>query len=85
MDLNELAERATALPRLLEPRIDPDAFRHVRRNIDVGEWDEGLDNLVAILHQAQTPITPEEHQELTELLAALDMPADRLDALNVQG
>lgn len=84
MDLNELAQRANALPARYQTRIAPDSYEDVNRSIRVGEWDEALANLVAALHKRRAAITTDERRELTELMTALDMPTDQLDALNVQ-
>jgi hypothetical protein len=50
-----------------------------------GEWQELLDVLIASLARTQTPITSSERDELRTLAKAMDVPADQLSGLNVQG
>lgn len=83
MDRSELSRRAKALPDRFADRLDPTGLRHVHEDLGSGEWGEGLDNLLAGLANAAAPITREEHQELTELLAAIGMTTERLDALTI--
>lgn len=85
MDPNELARRSNALPDQFADRLNPTTLRHVREDIGAGEWGPGIDNLLAGLANAAAPITREEHQELAELLAAMNMTSERLDALTVTG
>lgn len=84
MDRSELSRRAKALPDRFADRLDPTGLRHIREDLGGGEWGEGLDNLLAGLAKAAALITHEEHEELAELLAAIGMHTDRLDALTIE-
>lgn len=83
MDPNELARRSNALPDQFADRLDATGLRQVRELVQVGEWGEGVDNLLAGLGIAAAPITREEHKELAELLDAMNMTTERLDILTV--
>lgn len=81
MDAYEVARRAKALPARFADRLGPGAYRDVELNIGVGEWGEGLDNLLAAFQNTGTPISAAERAELAELLAAIGMGTERLDAV----
>ena len=49
-----------------------------------GEYGELTIELAAALAAHQTPVTPEERDELRELLEATRMPTDPIEQLNVQ-
>ena len=49
-----------------------------------GEYGELTIELAAALAAHQTPVTPEERDELRELLEAMRMPTDPIEQLNVQ-
>ncbi|HEY3683813.1 MAG TPA: hypothetical protein VGL93_12270 [Streptosporangiaceae bacterium] len=83
MDAYEIARRANELPSGFQDRLSVDAYEDVHRSIDAGEWGEGLDNLLAGLHQSGATITADEHRRLAELMRAINMPPDRLDRLTV--
>jgi hypothetical protein len=84
MDPNEVAARANELPERFRDRLPTADYETIDRQIGAGEWGEGIENLVAALHQTGTPITHEEQVELTELMEGIHMPTDRLRQLAVQ-
>ena len=49
-----------------------------------GEYGELTIELAASLAKHHTPVTPEERDELRELLEAMRMPTDPIEQLNVQ-
>ena len=49
-----------------------------------GEYGELTIELAAALAAHQMPVTPEERDELRELLEAMSMPTDPIEQLNVQ-
>ena len=50
-----------------------------------GEYGELTIELAASLAAHNTPVTPEERDELLALLEAMSMPTDPIGKLNVQG
>ena len=50
-----------------------------------GEYGELTIELAASLAAHNTPVTPEERDELRALLEAMSMPTDPIGKLNVQG
>ena len=49
-----------------------------------GEYGELTIELAASLAANGTPVTPDERDELRALLAAMNMPTDPIEQLNVQ-
>jgi hypothetical protein len=49
-----------------------------------GEYGEMTIELAASLAKTGAPVTPEERDELRDLLEAMDMPTDPIGELNVQ-
>ncbi len=49
-----------------------------------GEYGELTIELAASLAAHNTPVTPEERDELRALLEAMNMPTDPIEQLNVQ-
>lgn len=84
MDEYEIARRANELPAKYQNRLSPASYEDVHLSIRVGEWGEGIENLIAALSQTATPITTAERQELAELMTAIKMPTGQLDALTIQ-
>lgn len=84
MDQGEVAARAGELPERFRDRLSPDDHATVEREIQAGEWSEGIDDLVAALRNANAPISPDEHEELTELMAGINMPTSGLNHLTIQ-
>ena len=50
-----------------------------------GEYGELTIELAASLAAHNTPVTPEERDDLLALLEAMNMPTDPIEQLNVQG
>jgi hypothetical protein len=50
-----------------------------------GEWQELVDVLVGSLNLTRAAVTSSERDELLTLLAAMGMPENPLDGLNVEG
>jgi hypothetical protein len=84
VDQYELARRANELPAQYKARLRAQSFEDVNLSIRVGEWGEALDNLIAALCKDNTPITPEEHDELHALLTAIHLPTTGLDELEIR-
>jgi hypothetical protein len=80
----EIIERVEALPERFASRLSQDALWSVRRMSGGGEYGELAIELAASLAKTGAPVTPEERDELRELLEAMDMPTDPIRELNVQ-
>ena len=85
MDENEIARRASGLPRRFADRIPA----HTREIIELmeggGEYGELTIELAASLAAHKSPVTAAERDELLGLLEAMHMPTDPIADLNVQG
>lgn len=84
MDSHELAQRAQKLPDTFASRLTADDYEDVHDALRAGEWEVGLNNLIAALNQTAIPITTREHDELTALCEAINLPASSLTALTIQ-
>jgi hypothetical protein len=85
VDDNEMMDRVNALPDRFAGRLDPATFGQVRSAARAGEWGEAVDNLIAGLAETRAVVTAAERDELRALLAAMGLPTDLTDGLNVQG
>ena len=85
MDDNEMMDRVNALPDRFAGRLEPATFNQVRSAARAGEWGEAVDNLIAGLAETRAVVTAAERDELSSLLAAMGLPTDLTDGLNVQG
>jgi thioredoxin-like negative regulator of GroEL len=83
MDGYEIAERAHALPDKFANRLEPAELAAVREYAEVGEWGEEIDLLLVSLRAGQRSVTAAERTELIDLLEAMGMPTEAVDALNV--
>ena len=85
MDQNEIAQRASSLPRRFSNRIPA----RTREIIDLmeggGEYGELTIELAASLAAHHVPVTAAERDELLGLLEAMGMPTDPIGRLNVEG
>jgi hypothetical protein len=85
MDENEIARRASSLPRRFADRIPA----RTREIIDLmeggGEYGELTIELAASLAAHHVPVTAAERDELLGLLEATGMPTDPISRLNVEG
>ena len=85
MDENEIARRASGLPRRFADRI-PARTREVIELMERGgEYGELTIELAASLAAHKSPVTAAERDELLGLLEAMHMPTDPIADLNVQG
>ena len=64
---------------------DPTDLDDVREAAYAGEWGGAVDNLIAGLAETRAVVTATERDELRALLAAMGLPTDLTDGLNVQG
>jgi hypothetical protein len=84
MTEDEIIDKAEALPEHFADRLTESALWSVRQMRGGGEYGELTIELAAALAAHQTPVTPEERDELRELLEAMSMPTDPIEQLNVQ-
>ena len=85
MDENEIARRASSLPRRFADRI-PARTREVIELMERGgEYGELTIELAASLAAHKSSVTAAERDELLGLLEAMHMPTDPIADLNVQG
>jgi hypothetical protein len=82
---DEMMDRVNALPDRFAGRLDPTDLDDVREAAYAGEWGEAVDNLIAGLAETRAAVTGAERDELRTLLAAMGLPTDLTDGLNVQG
>ena len=80
----EIIERAETLPDRFADRVTESTLWSIKRMRGGGEYGELTIELAAALAAHRTPVTPEERDELRELLEATRMPTDPIDQLNVQ-
>jgi hypothetical protein len=85
MDKYEVAQRASSLPHRFADRIPRNTLEIIELMDGGGEYGELTIELAASLAAHNTPVTPEEKDELRALLEAMDMPTDPIERLNVQG
>jgi thioredoxin-like negative regulator of GroEL len=83
MNDHEIAERAHALPDTFADRLSPADLATVREYAEVGEWGEEIDLLLACLTSGRRSLTAVERMELIELMEAMGMATDAVEALNV--
>lgn len=85
MTETEIIEQAEALPDRFADRLTESALWSIKRMRGGGEYGLLTIELAASLAAHNTPVTPEERDELRALLEAMDMPTDPIERLNVQG
>jgi hypothetical protein len=85
MDENEIARRASGLPRRFADRIPARTREIIELMESGGEYGELTIELAASLAAHHVPVTAEERDELLGLLEAMHMPTDPIADLNVQG
>jgi len=81
----EIARKASSLPGRFADRIPPQTLEIIELMDGGGEYGELTIELAASLAAHNTPVTPEERDELRVLLEAMSMPTDPIEQLNVQG
>ena len=84
MTEDEIIVKAEALPDRFADRLTESALWSVKRMRGGGEYGELTIELAASLAAHQAPVTAAERDELRELLEAMGMPTDPIDALNVR-
>ncbi|SEG84515.1 hypothetical protein SAMN04489712_11717 [Thermomonospora echinospora] len=77
----ELAEVMRRLPERYADRLTPRTLQGISGAAAAGQWEQAVDRLLAALRARSAPVTAGERDELHMVLAALRMPADRVDAL----
>jgi hypothetical protein len=85
MTETEIIERAETLPERFADRVTASTLWSIKRMRGGGEYGELTIELAASLAAHNTPVTPEERDELLALLEAMRMPTDPIGKLNVQG
>ena len=85
MDENEIARRASSLPRRFADRIPVRTREIIELMEGGGEYGELTIELAASLAAHHVPVTAAERDELRGLLEAMHMPTDPIADLNVQG
>ena len=84
MTEDEIIDKAEALPERFADRLTENALWSVRQMRGGGEYGLLTIEIAASLAKQKTPVTPEERDELRELLEATRMPTDPIEELNVQ-
>ncbi len=84
MKETEIIQRVESLPERFASRLTEDGLWSVRRMRGGGEYGELTIELAATLAKTGAAVTPEERDELRDLLEAMDMPTDPIRELNVQ-
>jgi hypothetical protein len=84
MTETEIIERAETLPERFADRVTESTLWSIKRMRGGGEYGELTIELAASLAAHNTPVTPEERDELRALLVAMNMPTDPIEQLNVQ-
>jgi len=74
-DADELLDR-------LADRLPHDNLKDLRTFNFVGEWNELANNLLAILVRNEIPVSPDEKEELRNLLYFFDLPVPYYDFIN---
>jgi hypothetical protein len=85
MTETEIIEQAEALPDRFADRLTDSALWSIKRMRGGGEYGLLTIELAASLAAHNTPVTPEERDELRALLEAMGMPTEPIGRLNVQG
>jgi hypothetical protein len=85
MDENEIARRASSLPRRFGDRIPARTLEIIELMEGGGEYGELTIELAASLAAHHVPVTAAERDELLGLLEATGMPTDPIGRLNVGG
>jgi hypothetical protein len=85
MDENEIARRASSLPRRFADRIPGHTLEIIELMEGGGEYGELTIELAASLAAHHVPVTAAERDELLGLLEATGMPTDPIGRLNVEG
>ena len=85
MDENEIARRASSLPRRFADRIPGRTLEIIELMEGGGEYGELTIELAASLAAHHVPVTAAERDELLGLLEATGMPTDPIGRLNVEG
>lgn len=85
MDENEIARRASSLPRRFADRIPARTREIIELMEGGGEYGELTIELTASLAAHHVAVTAAERDELLALLEAMGMPTEPIGRLNVEG
>jgi hypothetical protein len=81
----EIIDRVEALPDRFANRLPIQTLENLRLIEAGGEYGELTIELAASLAARGVPVTPQERDELLELLNAMGMPTDPIEKLRIQG
>lgn len=81
----EFADRLRALLERMAARLPSEELRQYREFDDVGEWDELIDNLAALLVKEQVPISCDERDEFAAILDMCTVPSDEFAYIKERG
>ncbi len=84
MNETEIIDRAEALPDRFADRLPMQTLESLHLMEAGGEYGELTIELAASLAARGVPVTPDERDELLELLTAMGLPTDPIAKLNVQ-
>lgn len=77
----ELAEKMRALPGRYAERLSSGASARITVLAGAGQWEKAVEQLIASLCSRSQAITGTERGDLHTLAGALNLPAERIDAL----
>lgn len=77
----ELADAMRRLPECFRDRLPASMVQRVVGAAASGRWETAVDQLVMALYMRGAPVSAAERAELRDVLAALGVPAHRLDRL----
>ena len=84
MTEDEIIDKAEALPERFADRLTESALWSVQQMRGGGEYGLLTIEIAASLAKHHTPVTPEERDDLRELLEAMHKPTGPVEQLNVQ-
>ncbi|MFB9831917.1 hypothetical protein [Actinoallomurus acaciae] len=76
-----IAAAMRALPGRFADRLPRHALERINNAAAEGRWEESLDDLLTGLHARGEAITGAERDDLSAVLAALQLPSGRLETL----
>lgn len=78
----ELADAMRRLPDRFADRLSARTVEQVRAAAAAGRWEHAVDELITALQARAEAVTLEEREHLREVLKALEMPDEPVDALS---
>jgi hypothetical protein len=85
MTETEIIELAETLPDRFADRVTESTLWSIKRMRGGGEYGELTIELAASLAAHNTPVTPEERDQLRAMLESMGMHTEPIGRLNVQG